>query len=188
MICQSETESTSQIIFITLFSQSWNGSKVVPFVTSLGKLYRNAEPKSQLLLTQASMFWLLLIQFFLMGRVISTEHCWGMFLWVPPIIVCSLKLLFLSFFCNFIHMYGICLSGPCHYVLIETLLKNDWSRWFAISGLPPIWCSQSVRSNGSLPVAYSWWWWVKKTLCFVWMLWCYNSALSYHVWVWLLLD
>jgi len=56
MICQSETESTSQIIFITLFSQSWNGSKVVPFVTSLGKLYRNAEPKSQLLLTQASMF------------------------------------------------------------------------------------------------------------------------------------
>jgi hypothetical protein len=21
-------------------------------------------------------------------------------------------------------------------------LRNDWSRWFAISGLPPIWCSQ----------------------------------------------
>ncbi len=127
MICQSETESTSQIIFITLFSQSCTAARLCLLLPALVNCTEMLSQNHNC---------------FLMSRVIYTEHCWGMFLWVPPIIVCSLKLLFLSFFCNFIHMYGICLSGPCRYVLIETLLKNDWSRWFAISGLPPIWCSQ----------------------------------------------
>jgi len=49
-------EHQSDHIYYALLSKLHGSNKVVPFVTSLGKLYRNAEPKSQLLLTQASMF------------------------------------------------------------------------------------------------------------------------------------
>jgi hypothetical protein len=99
-IGRSETESSSQITFITLFSQRCTAARLCllpALVNCTEMLTQNhiVEPNQHVL------FWLLLIQF-LMDRVIIYWALLGMFLlWVPPIIVCSLEIVVLELFLQF---------------------------------------------------------------------------------------